>query len=133
MKPSKVETALSLAASACMFVCIFYQPLGLAEPWQWCAIILVFACLIPLLILQRRRRSARLAGDPSAAARTRPPLSRFWLLLSIAVVGSLSSPWWLPYTGTTLPFSMLVVSSIISCIFSVGVLVFAWKYWWPKG
>jgi hypothetical protein len=132
MKSSKLEIALSLAASAFGLIGVFYKPLGLPEPWQWCAFILVWVFLIPLLNLQRRRRTARLAGDP-AAARTRPPNSRFWLLLSVVVVGSLSSPLWLPYTGTTLPFSLLVVTSIISCIFSVGVLVFAWRYWWPKG
>jgi hypothetical protein len=131
MKPSKVETALSLAASAFMLINVFHKSLGLSEAWQWCALILVFVCVIPLLILQKRRRTARLAGDP-AAAQTRPPDSRFWLLLSILVVGSLSSPLWMPYTGVALPLPLRVVTAVISCIFSVGVFLVAWRYWWPK-
>jgi hypothetical protein len=131
MKRSKLETILSLAGSLFALIAIFYKPLGLSEAWGWVGSILMLVCVIPFLILQRRRRGARLAGDPSAA-QAQPPKSRLWLLLAVLVIVSLSSPFWLPCTGVSLSFSLLVISAIISCIFSVGVLILAWRYWWPK-
>ena len=131
MKPSKLETALSLGGSLFLLVSVFYQPLGLPEWFQWVAFSLTAACLIPLLILQKRRRDRRLRGE-SVPEPLVQPRGRFWLLLALLVIGSLSGPLWLPYTGVTLPFSMLVVTSIISCIVSVTVFLLAWRYWRPK-
>lgn len=131
MKSSPLEVVLSLAASGSMLVAVFHQPLGLSDAWEWCALILVFAFLIPLLILQHRRRRARVTGPPQETA-VAPQKRRFWLLLFLIIVGSLSGPLWLPYTGVGLPLPMLVVTSFISCIFGVGVFLFAWRYWSPK-
>jgi hypothetical protein len=52
------------------------------------------------------------------------------LLLIVAV--SLSGPLWLPYTGVTLPASVLVITSIISCAFAVVVFILSWRYWSKK-
>jgi Na+/H+ antiporter NhaD/arsenite permease-like protein len=131
MKSSKAEIILSLSGSLFLFIGIFRKPLGLSEAWDWTAPALAIVCFIPLFILQRRRRNARLAGNPRAQQK-RPTARRFWLLLSVIVVGSLFGPFWLPYTGVRLPFSTLIVSSIISCILSVTVFLLAWRYWWPK-
>jgi uncharacterized membrane protein YhaH (DUF805 family) len=128
MKPSKMQTALSLAGSLFLLLGIFGKPLGLSETWEWIAPILAIACFIPLIALQRRRRNARLAAELPATEKP-PPNRRFWLLLFLVVAASLSGPLWLPYTGSTLPISTLIITSIISCAFAILVLVLSWRYW----
>ena len=72
--------------------------------------------------LQPHRRNARFAaGLPPIE---KPPTNRsFWFVLLLIVAVSLSGPLWLPYTGVTLPASVLVITSIISCAFAVVVFV----------
>ncbi|PYI97365.1 MAG: hypothetical protein DME98_08490 [Verrucomicrobia bacterium] len=128
MKPSKLEMLLSLFGSVFLMFSVFSEPLGLSEPLQWCALILAPVCFIPLIVLQRRRRNSRLAaGLPTM---NRPSTKRrFWLLLSLIIAASLSGPLWLPYTGTTLPTSTLIITSIISCAFASLAFVLSWRYW----
>jgi protein-S-isoprenylcysteine O-methyltransferase Ste14 len=128
MKPSKMQTALSLAGSLFLLLGIFSKPLGLSETWEWIAPILAIGWFIPLIALQRRRRNARSAAGLPAAKRP-PRKRRFWLLLVLVVAGSLSGPLWLPYTGTTLPTSTLIITSIISCALAILVFVLSWRYW----
>jgi len=64
-----------------------------------------------------------------------PPIEsrrRFWFVLLLIVAVSLSGPLWLPYTGVTLPASVLVITSIISCAFAVVVFILSWRYWSKK-
>lgn len=131
MKPSKLEMLLSLFGSVFLMLGFFSEPLGLSEPIQWCALILAPVCLVPLIVLQRRRRNSRLAAGLPAMEKP-PTKRRFWLLLSLIIAASLSGPLWLPYTGTTLPTSTLIITSIISCAFAVLVFVFSWRYWNKK-
>ena len=128
MKPSPLEAMLSLAASASALVVMFHKPLGLSDEWEWRFLILVFVFVIPLFILKRRRRSARLAAGLPAAEK---PLTkrRFWLLLLLLIAVSLSGPLWLPYTGVALPTFTLVVTSLISCALAVFAFVLGWRYW----
>jgi protein-S-isoprenylcysteine O-methyltransferase Ste14 len=130
MKASPLETVLSLGGSVFLFLGIFNKPLGLSETWEWVAPILAVACFIPLIVLQRRRRNARLAAGLPAAEKA-PPKRRFWLLLFLLVAVSLSGPLWLPYTGTgsTLPTSTLIITSVISCALAVLIFVLGWRYW----
>ena len=128
MKPSKLEMTLSALGSVCLLLGVFSESLGLPEPTQWIALILAPCCFIPLIVLQRRRRNARLAAGLPAIEKP-PSKRRFWLLLLILVAGTLSGPLWLPYTGNTLPPSMLIVTSIISCAFALLVFLLSWRYW----
>jgi hypothetical protein len=131
MKPSKLEMTLSLLGSLLLMLGVFAEPLGLSQTLHWSVLILAPICFIPLIVLQRRRRNARMAtGLPPTE---KPPTkSRFRLLLILIVAGSLSGPLWLPYTGTALSTSTLVVTSIISCLFAVIVFVLSWRYWNKK-
>jgi len=128
MKPSKAEMTLSALGCLLGFVALLSEPLGLSEALRWCVLILAPACFISLIILQRRRRNARLAARLSPVEKP-PTKSRFWLLLLIIIAVSLLGPLWLPYTGVVLPASTLVFTSIISCVFAVLVFVFSWRYW----
>jgi hypothetical protein len=131
MKPSKAE--MTLSALGCLFglIVLLSEPLGLSEALQWCVLILAPACFISLIILQRRRRNARLAAGLPPVEKP-PTKSRFWLLLLLIIAVSLLGPLWLPYTGVVFPASTLVVTSIISCVFAVLVFVFSWRYWNKK-
>jgi hypothetical protein len=131
MKSSPVEAILSLAASASGLVAVFHKPLGLSDEWEWCFLTLVFIFLIPLFILQRRRRNARLCtGLPPTE---KPPSKRrFWLVILLFAAMSLTGPLWLPYTGVTLPASTFIVTSILSFATAVLVFVLSWRYWNKK-
>ena len=131
MKPSPLEAMLSLAASASALVVMFHKPLGLSDEWEWRFLILVFVFVIPLFILKRRRRSARLAAGLPAAEK---PLTkrRFWLFLLLIIAMSLSGPLWLPYTGVGLPTSMHLVASVIGCALAVLAFVLGWRSWNKK-
>jgi len=131
MKPSKLEITVSLLGSLFLMLGVFSEPLGLSETLQWCVLILAPACFIPLIILQRRRRNARLAAGLPPTEKP-PTKSRFWLLLFLIVAVSLAGPVWLPYTGVALSSSTLVVTSVISCVFAILVFVFSWRYWNKK-
>ena len=126
MKPSKLETLLSLAGSLFILLVVFHKPIGLSDDWEWLFLIAMGACLIALFIVQRRQRNVQVASVsqpvPSPFRR-----KRFWLLLVLIIAGSLSGPLWLPYTGVGLPISTVIVTSTISCIVAVGVLLFAWR------
>src|SRR5205814_3652951 len=131
MKQSPLEAILSLAASASALLVIFHKPLGLSDDWQWLFLILVFVFVIPLFILRRHRRNARLgAGLP--AAEKPPSKCRFWLLLVLLIVVCLAGPLWLPYTGVDLPASTQVITSIISCVLAVLAFMLGWRYWNKK-
>jgi hypothetical protein len=121
---------LSLAGSVFLCLGIFNKPLGLSETWEWVAPILAIACFILLIVLRRRRRNARLTVGLPAAEKA-PPNRRFWLLLFLLVAVSLSGPLWLPYTdtGSSLPTSTLIITSIISCAVAILIFVLCWRYW----
>jgi hypothetical protein len=113
MKLSKPGIALSLAGSLFLMIGIFGKPRALSETWEWIGPILAIGCFIPLITLQLRRRNARLAAGLLATERPTPK-RRFWLLLALIAAASLSGPLWLSYTGTTLPTSTFIITSIIS-------------------
>ena len=52
--------------------------------------------------------------------------------LFLMVLVSLSSPWWLPFTGTQLPFSQMVIVAIIICITCVAIYFIALRRSTPK-
>ena len=131
MKSSPLESILSLAASVSGLLAVFHKPLGLSDAWEWCFLILVFVFLIPLLILQRRRRATRLAAGLPPLEKP-PSKRRFWLVILLFAAMSLTGPLWLPYTGVTLPTSTLIVTSIITFAFAVLAFVLSWRYWNKK-
>jgi hypothetical protein len=131
MKRSPLEVVLLLACSVFASLLIFHKALGLSDDWQWPLLIAVVACWVPLFILQRRRRNARLAAGLPASEKP-PTKRRFWLLVLLMVAVTLSGPLWLPYTGVGLPTSKLIVTSVIGCVFGVFAVILSWRYWNKK-
>ena len=131
MKPSPLEIVLSLAGSVFMMLVVFHKPLGFSDDWQWPLSIAAGVCWIPLVILQHRRRNARLAAGLPALEKP-PTKRRFWLVLLLIIAISLSGPLWLPYTGVALPSSTQVVTSIVGCFLAILAFVLSWRYWNKK-
>jgi hypothetical protein len=131
MKSSKIEIALSGSGSLFLLIGVFREPLGFPELVDWIAPALAIGCFVPLLVLKRRRRNARLAAGlpPMGKAASK---RRFWLFLFIIVVASVSGLLWLPSTGVVLSPSTEIVTSIISCILAVLVFLLGWRYWNKK-
>ncbi len=131
MKSSPIEAILTLGVCASGLLVVFHKPLGLSDDWEWCFLVLLWVFLIPLFILRKRRRAARLSAGLPAAEK---PLTkrRFWLFLFLIIAMSLSGPLWLPYTGVALPTSTHVVTSVIGCALAVLAFVLSWRYWNKK-
>jgi hypothetical protein len=131
MKPSKLEMTLSLLGSVFGMLAVFAEPLGLSETLRWAVLIFAPVCFIPLIVMQRRRRNARLAAGLPPTEKS-PSKRRFWLFIILFAAVSLTGPVWLPYTGVTLPTSTLIITSILSFATAVLVFVLSWRYWNKK-
>src|SRR5206468_7529808 len=78
------------------------------------------------LVVARKRQKAALAGTASEEP-PKPKRKIMWFSLVLVVVTSLSSFFWLPYTGIAVSQSQLIMISITTCILSVIAYLIAWK------
>ena len=85
-------------------------------------------CFVPLIVLQRRHKKAG-SAEGSAPPQVTPSKTRVWLLIVLIPAVTLSGPLWLALTGTALSAPLLIVTSLISCVFAIAVFVFSWRYW----
>jgi Ca2+/Na+ antiporter len=126
VKPTKTQIVFAYVASISLMLVVFHRPLGLADYWEWVFLVICFAAWITFFAL-RRKQKAR-ASEPEQIVLP-PSLSRqknirrLSLFLIIAV--SLASFWWLPFTGTRLPFPQMVIVAISTCITSVTIYLVA--------
>jgi hypothetical protein len=118
MKPSTTVNALRIVFCIGAFVAIFYKPLGLPE---WAADVGIgvgfVSALMQLWIRIRGKKRGEMTPNPVASR------SGTWITLSLIVVVTLSSPFWLRYTGITLSFSQLVISAFVSCALAIAALL----------
>ena len=126
MKPSKTQMIIAYAASTFLMLAVFHKPLGLTDYWETAFLIATGLCWITFFVLRRPQKSSRSTSEEMAS----PPdpvrqrnVRLVSLILMIAV--SLSGPWWLPYTGTRLPFPRMVIVAIITCIMSLTIYLIA--------
>jgi amino acid transporter len=126
MKPSKTQIIMAYAVSTFLLLAVFHKPLGLADYWETAFLIATGLCWIAFFILRRRQKSSRSTSEdiasPPDPARQRNVRS---LSLFLLIAVSLSGPWWLPYTGTRVPFPQLVVIAIVTCITAVTIYLIA--------
>jgi hypothetical protein len=126
MRPSKTLIIIAYAASTFLMLAVFHKPLGLADYWETVFLVATTLCWIAFFISRRRQKSSRstleeMASPPDPARQRNVRLLSLFLL----IVVSLSGPWWLPYTGSRLPFPQLVVIAIVTCITSVTIYLIA--------
>jgi hypothetical protein len=130
MKPSPIMIAVAYAAAILQMLVVFHKPIGIPDFAADTLQIVSLAFWAVFFILWKRMKSS----VPAGAGSTVSPQSKkmVWLTLSVLIIASLSSIFWLPYTGVVLPFSQLVVVSIVGCVFSVTVFLIARKIMRPK-
>src|SRR5437660_12681178 len=105
LKATKTQIAVAYVASALLMLGVFHQPLGLSDTWGMIFPLAAIVCWIVFFIL-RRQQKAR--GVDAPAPPSRQKIIRA-VSLFLMVLVSLSSPWWLPFTGTQLPFPQMVI------------------------
>jgi drug/metabolite transporter (DMT)-like permease len=112
---------LILLGAACMFCGTFQSSLGLPD-WVGFILPVAGAAFMGSGILVARRAKKR--GDSSMRPVTRSDYDkRIRLLLIVAVLTSLSGPFWLPYSGVHLSLPGLIITSVCSCVFSVLLIL----------
>ncbi len=133
MKPSPIQLGLGYVATALQMVVVFHTPLGISDNLSDVLQIVALGCLAGFFIIHYRRRKAAVsAGTPLVTATPKQQRRMTWIIVVILLVGTLSGPFWLPYTGVVLPFRLLVVTSVISCILSLAVYFIARRVMRPK-
>jgi hypothetical protein len=120
VKASTRNPIIALTGIGFGFCGLFGSALGLPE-WTELPFTFIFVASIWAVVwLQRRdRRRGKIVSTPSTA----PQRLHARILVVTVVIASLSSPFWLPYTGTHLGFSSLVIVSVVSCVVSILVLL----------
>ncbi len=123
MKPSLQANVFVLLGVACMIATLFQKLLGLPD-WTGFVTPLLGAIFIGCAVWVTRR--ARKRAEVSITQPTPQQYNRRVRLLLICVItGSLTSPFYLPYTGVTLPFYQLVICSLVSCGFCITIVLFS--------
>lgn len=133
MKPSKTQMIIAYAASTFLMLAVFHKPLRLADYWETAFLIATGLCWITFFVLRRPQKSSRTTSEELASP-PNPVRQRNVRLLSLIlmIAVSLSGPWWLPYTGTSLPFPQSVVVAVVTCITCVTIYLVASRRRTPK-
>jgi Na+/H+ antiporter NhaD/arsenite permease-like protein len=125
VKPTATQIVLAYVGSIFLLLTVFRRPLGLADYWDW---VFMAVCVVALigLFFARKRQKAALAGTASGE-RPQPNTKIMWFSLVLIIVISLSSFFWLPYTGIAVSHIQLIIISITTCILSVTAYLIAWR------
>jgi Na+/H+ antiporter NhaD/arsenite permease-like protein len=125
MKPTATQIVLSYVVSIFLLLTVFHRRLGLTDNWEW---IFMAICVVAGvgLFVARKRQKAAFAGTASEEP-PKPKRKIMWFSLVFVVVASLSSFFWLPYTGIAVSESQLIMISITTCIISVIAYLIGWK------
>jgi hypothetical protein len=130
---TKLQIA-SYTASAMILLNVFSKPLGITEAFQWVLIIGVFIPLGFLFYFVRQQKLERQA-QPASAENALPLVvdgrqnarRRLILMMVLGVAVGLSSPLWLPLTGSTLGTRGDFVCGIITAAIACAIFGFRLK------
>jgi hypothetical protein len=128
VKPTKTQIVLAYVASISLMLMVFHRALGLADYWEW-VLGAVWVVGSAVFFLSRRRQKAETLSVAGAAPvdSSKPNKKIMWLSLVLIIVASLSSVFWLPYTGVAVSHTQLIMISITTCILSVAAYLIAWR------
>jgi hypothetical protein len=124
MGKSKLESTLFYLAFAFLALGLFREPLHLP---LWSDAVFPTAAILTFIVLFAVRRRNKRAVSSQTVRRSRSLALRLFSLFLIVVV-TLSSPWWLPYTGVHYVFSHPIVVAVIECIVAVSLYLLGWWY-----
>jgi hypothetical protein len=131
MKPSPMMIAVAYAAAILQMLAVFHKPIGLADAPANILQVVSLVCWIIFFALWKRQKSTLVAAGEIPQP-VRQSKGMMWLTLSVLILASLSSYFWLPYTGVDISSTQLIVVPIITCIFSVAAFLIARRIMSPK-
>ncbi len=112
MKPSSKANILGLTGAILMIASVFHKPLGLPDSLGG---ILMIAAVFCFLISTRMLKRAKVQVDlPSDAPVPSKQPKRLWLIILSMAVGCGIFSFTAKYTGLGLPFSEIVIISVVS-------------------
>ena len=129
MTPTASRLALSLLICVGFFFALFGKAIGLPGWTEPVGAMVGGLSAIGQLVIQRR---AKKHVSKEGAATPQQRTLRRWLLVAVVALSALSSPFWLPAIGVTLPFPQLIISAIVSCAFYVVIILIATRDIKPK-
>src|SRR5438128_6551256 len=97
---------------------VFHRPLGLADYWEWVFLAICVVAQTSFFVLRKRQKAALSGTGAPATSLSEPNKKIIWLSLALIIVTSLSSFFWLPYTGVAVSHTQLIMISITTCILS---------------
>jgi hydrogenase/urease accessory protein HupE len=120
---SPKENALSVTSSILLLAGIFH---GVFKLPQIAGSLMMLAAGICMYVGVRLRQ-ARLRNPTNPASDSPParPTNRIWMLIAIYAVTCALCPFVLPYSGLNVPFSELVIISVIPFIICLTVTFFS--------
>jgi hypothetical protein len=124
MGKSKLEFTLFYLAFAFLALGLLRKPLHLP---LWSDTVFPAAAILTFIVLFAVRRRNKRAVSSQTVRRSRSLALRLFSLFLIVVV-TLSSPWWLPYTGVHYVFSHPIVVAVIECIVAISLYLLGWWY-----
>ncbi|MFL6521532.1 MAG: hypothetical protein ACJ8NS_15035 [Chthoniobacterales bacterium] len=130
MQPKTIANIFIVLGAVCILTNLAQKPLGLPD---WTGFVLPVLGALFTWGAVRVLRRAKKRGDIAPVAPTLQQYNRRLALMVVLVaVTSLASPFYLPYTGITLPFPQLVICAIISCAICVAIVVIGMRRQRPK-
>ncbi len=127
MKPTKTQIALAYIASISLVLMVFHRRLGLADYWGWIFGAVWLVGLAAFFLSRKRQKAALSVSGPIPVGLPRPNKKIMWFSLVLIIVASLSSFFWLPYTGVAVSHSQPIMISITTCILAVAAYLIAWR------
>jgi uncharacterized membrane protein YeaQ/YmgE (transglycosylase-associated protein family) len=119
------------ATSILMLLSVFSKPLGVPETFEW---VLTLGLFIPLglsfYLIKKQKQEIRekpvTAGGAERPAAGRDQGTKRALILGMVLsfIGGLSSPFWMPLTGTTLGARGDLICGIIGAVIACAIFGF---------
>jgi hypothetical protein len=118
MKSSTKANVLMLTGSTLMLAGVFAKPLGITSDFESGPILMA---VVLIYLGYRASKQAKAAGQI-------PPVSgmdrrkRFLLMVGSCALACIAMPFVLPATGVALPFSTLIMISVVSFLICTGAI-----------
>ena len=116
MKPTKTQIPLAYIASISLMLMVFHRRIGLPDYWEWIFGVIWLLGLVAFFLSRRRQKIALSATGAIPSKPSRPNKKIMWPSLVLIIVASLSSFFWLPYTGVAVSHTQLIMISISTFI-----------------
>jgi amino acid transporter len=125
VKPTPAQIILAYLGLAVLLLGVFHKRVGLNDTVGDTLVFVGLSCSLLCLFLYRRHK-ARLDGAASGEP-LKPNRKIMWLSLVLIIVASLSSFFWLPYTGVAVSHTQLIMISATTFVLSITAFFIGWR------